>query len=1010
MGRNPDLDENSAEQAQPIGVNNAGGIAPQASSTIGVPAPPPQTIEAVGCSQAVTVLNPYGPMDRMSEGAIVFDLPQLCYGQWLDINTQFEITDDMSPGSVILQIPYHPLSDYTNPFIKSYCSLHRRYNGDLGFRMQMIGNATYSGTLMWFWYPTKYPNTIVDFAEAQKYEYKTMSVVMPSVEAFILRDARQYEYYRLMSDINVADRPHLVLAIHTTVVSPLREGIKVRMRIGSKLISQTDRAIMGVPVFPFRLCDPVSSSITPGTLTRSLNGLTFGEVFPYYAQRPIQCIIDGNTIPALWDVHDETGRLLDFTLKTPVPCLFGGQFPQTQYKRLFVSAETTSSIPTVQNHVRIVLALHQLPPSLEKAIAIDTVWTSQCDDADTWLAKAEACEAIQKYVACDVIRSQTVDLVVWTDPDDTKFQIIIRRQMHCVSRKGMILVLAIEILTLGRDFDYARKIGIPNTSSGTQLSIPFSSVLGPVTHVGTLRTLPTPWYGVKFTSLATTVVTSNDEVAPTCGCDATVVEYFKKLSQSLTSDQSYQVDLVDPDSKVRVMTLRYLPQFENFVINAQDNIKYREYQGDVTKLLFSSSGPIPTASSMPSTDTSVWPKRFPTTALTLSSRAYITSNAAALPFIAEMAGAEGLEGLIAGSSGEASAIGSLSQSGNLRSIATQMYKANADASTSVGPDLHFGKFFNTEGTSVSDPSVNYYPWSRGIRPSFNTANRGTLAAPQTTNRGSMIQPNTNNRSTETFNPTRPKGTTVDNSYFSSSTGIQASPGMSNASVDAEPRTVDTGTQAGKTASQYALESADQIKQYYDLLSGAPQNPSHFDRFAYLSSRSMIHSNGNAIVSGEYERVMQNNQNTWQENQNDIQRKWEIQQQNNTFAQDTAMQNKNFDFQKQQQQNSFAHDVDMQKSSQEFSNQQQQRGFSHDVDMSNINFQNSTKLTSQKIAGNLENTALSGGLNMVTAAAGKVADAYMQQKSFQQQSKMQNQAFNNQLYASGASSQALKLAF
>lgn len=211
MSRNPDQNENSAEAAIPVGVNNAGGIAPQASSTIGVPAPPPETIEAVGCSQAYTCLNPFGPVDRMSEGAIVFDLPQLVYGQYLDIDQQFEITDDMSPGSVILQIPYHPISDYTNPYIKLYSKFHSRYNGDILFRMQLIGNATYSGTLMWFWYPTRYPSSIVTFAEAQKYEYKTQSVVMPSVEAFIHRDARQYGNYRDMRDGDIADRPHLSL-------------------------------------------------------------------------------------------------------------------------------------------------------------------------------------------------------------------------------------------------------------------------------------------------------------------------------------------------------------------------------------------------------------------------------------------------------------------------------------------------------------------------------------------------------------------------------------------------------------------------------------------------------------------------------------------------------------------------------------------------------------------------------------------------------------------------------
>ena len=181
MSNNPDLDRNVGETLSPITNTNAGGLAPQATTTMGVPEPPPQTISATGAVGPVVRLNPYGPDNRLDQGAITFSYPDLIYDQFMEVQQQFEISDDTEPGTVLLQIPYDPLSEYMNPFIRNYARMHGRYNGDLLIRCFMIGNATYSGTLMWFWYPTKYPKRIADLYEAQKYSYKTQSVVMPCV-------------------------------------------------------------------------------------------------------------------------------------------------------------------------------------------------------------------------------------------------------------------------------------------------------------------------------------------------------------------------------------------------------------------------------------------------------------------------------------------------------------------------------------------------------------------------------------------------------------------------------------------------------------------------------------------------------------------------------------------------------------------------------------------------------------------------------------------------------------
>jgi len=1032
MTRNPDLNENSAEQAMPVGLNNVGGVAPQASSAIGTPAPPPQTIESVGSSQAYTCLNPYGPINRLSEGAIVFDMPQLVYGQYLDVDQQFEITDDMSPGSVILQIPYHPISDYTNPFIKQYASFHTRYNGDILFRMQMIGNATYSGTLMWFWYPTRYPTSIVSFAEAQKYEYKSMSVVMPSVEAFVHRDARQYQYYREMSDGDVANRPHLVLCIHTTVVSPLREGIKVRMRIGSKLASRTDAMIAGVPVQPFCLANPVLDQVNPDNKVRTIDNLTIGQVFPYYSKRTLYGIIDGSTVLPSVSYTDAVGKIIDFSLNMPAPGLFGGDFPQTQYKRLF-SSNTTYSVTGV-NKCRMVVVLHQLEPSVAKQIATDTSFTSIPEDEAKWLSLFKSAEAIQKYVTVDVIREQDAVVELWQNPDETDTVLKVMCQLSMETRLGKILALALQFESKERDFDASKKIGVPDSASGRALEFPHQPILGPVTHTGQLITLPTPWFGFKMTSLPTTIVTGNDEVAPTCISDPTILEYFRSVTQNTTIDQAFQFDLVDPVSKVRIMTLRYLPTLSNFVINTTDNIKYREYQGDITKLTFANSGNIPLATSMPLSDTSNWPKRFPTSSTSItstgSSRNWFRANAAAYAaMVGEMAeagavaGAETVFGpeFIQGLEDDISATTVTGATDEIsRTVVHPQYFVSSEGKIWPSDTIEFtnsGSFTNSEGRTWPVQSMgrgnlyskrshgtitdNMYTFSRGEQYQMIGTSEGTQAGTSAAT--------TDNTYTQVWRPENDVFTQVwrpENDQYTQVWAPEKSKGVQTTPV----KFAD---------SQTKLETAKQVKDYFDLLMGHG-TPSDYDRFVYMSSRQGMQANGNQIVSGEYNKAMQHNQNEWQEVQNDKQRQFtsgqnqqqwahEDTMQGRSFIHDTDMQRQKFSHEDQMQGRTFSHDLDMQHNQFDFQNQSQQKTFQHDIDMSKLGFEQNKALGQQQIVGAIANTATGGAFSIANTMIGKGADMVMQQQNYHNQQNLMTQNFNQSMFASGASSQALKLA-
>lgn len=1010
MGRNPDLGENSAEQAIPVGLNNAGGVAPQASSVIGTPAPPPQTIESVGASQAYTCLNPFGPANRLHEGAIVFDLPQLVYGQYLDVDQQFEITDDMSPGSVILQIPYHPISDYTNPFIKQYSSFHTRYNGDLLFRMQMIGNATYSGTLMWFWYPTRYPTSIVSFAEAQKYEYKSMSVVMPSVEAFVHRDARQYQYYREMADGDVANRPHLVLCIHTTVVSPLREGIKVRMRIGSKLASKTDAMIAGVPVQPFCLANPVLQQVNPDNKIRTMDNLTLGQVFPYYSKRQLFGIIDGNSVLPSIKYTDELGRIIDFTYNMMAPGLFGGDFPQTEYKRLFTSASTYTTLPGAVDHCRMVIVLHQLDNIVAKLIAVDEAFTKIPKDPDTWLALFKSAEAIQKHVTVDVIRQQDAPVVLWTDPETPTTVLKIMSQLSMQTRSGNIVALAMQFECKDRDFDAAKKIGVPNSSSGSKLQFPHQPILGPVVHTGQLVTLPTPWFGFKFTELPTTIVTSNDEIAPTCFTDPTILEYFNTITTNTTIDQAFQFDLVDPVSKVRIMTLRYIPQFKNFVINPMDNVKYREYQGDITKLTFANSGNIPLATTMPQSDTSSWPKRFPNTMSSISStgssRQWYRSNAALFAAeIGELAEAGSVAGVettfetaLPNEISETEVSGATDEIS--RPSTQDRYFVSSQGKTWPKDTIQFnntGTFTNSEGRkwptqATGRPNLygtrsfgtqpnQSYTFSRGSQYESVSTSEGTQAgtsAATVRDKVTQVFRPENDQATQVLKPDRDQYTQVwkpTNNQFT-----QVWKPNQNTAMQTDP------VKFADPKSKTVLETAAQVKSYFDLLMGHDK-PSDYDRFTYMTSRDSMRVNGNSFVSGEYNRAMQNNQNQWQQQQNDIQRQYQDEQNKQKYAHENDMQSHTFSHDIDMQQGKFNHENEMQRNEFTQQNDMQQRTFQHDTDMSNLGFEHDKTLTGMKISGEIANTATGGAFSIANTMVGKGADMIMQHQNFKNQQSL-----------------------
>lgn len=607
---NPDLVRNTGETHVPENTSNTGGLAPQATSVAGAPEPPPSTIASTGGVGPVMVLNPFGPDNRLDQGGITFAINDLIYDQFMDAQQQLEITDDTEPGTVILQIPYDPTGEFMNDFIRVYASFHSRYNGDIIIRSIMIGNATFSGTLMWFWYPTRYPKRIALFSDAQKYAYKCQSVCLPSVEEIILKDARKYYYYRETNEVDIDSRPHIVLAVHTSVVSPLREGIKVRLRIASRLASQTDLA-MGKMVKPFMFANPVAEPITPAPGGKDLNGRKLEEVFPNFAIRPLFMALDGRSTAGKYSFLDTNEELIPFTYNMPIPTLAGGVFADNDNKRLVTSNFQQGVIH--DDKIRNVVLVTQLPVNIEKRIAIRPDFIALCD-GDDWLAKVDSLSYLSGDVEVYVSRINNAHISVYKDPK-SNFNIVMVKQISCITNYGYLVVFSYENVVPSNDLRYAAMSGIPNTPLGTPICLPNNPILGPVSLSHKLTSFPSNWVGLKLTELEPPVVSSGTELAPSILTSEVVTSYFLRLSEGIASEESLQFDLLDPIARTRVVTARFLPKVAEFVINPMDTAIYKQYPGKTRELIIGGYGVVPNSTSFPMTDTSYWPKRYSETPL-----------------------------------------------------------------------------------------------------------------------------------------------------------------------------------------------------------------------------------------------------------------------------------------------------------------------------------------------------------------------------------------------------------
>ncbi|UTQ50726.1 MAG: calicivirus capsid-like protein [Novo Mesto picornavirus 1] len=572
-GRNPDLDEMPQAPVVPASTSNQGGTAPQPTSVAGLPVPPPQNVLATGNSTAVTVLNPFGPRNEMLQGGIIMDLPGVCYSQYIQMTNQLEVSDDTLPWTIIAQLPYDPTSEFMNDFCRAYALQHERYNGDIMYQIQVIGNASYSGSLIAGWVPKRIEPNVLKPTDIQTLSFKAMSVTLPSVETFILHDARKNGYYREHNEGNIKDRPHIVIAVHTSIVSPLRTGITVRIRISSRFASVLDQKLYGAQ--PFMLAYPKSIELGPSPSASVFDNRPMGEVFPhmYLDGADYRMVVDGAATDAYGGAYHDMGRPIR-TFQLPYPT---------------IAATKNLQSPAVlckDNLICFYYADYVVSGFDELVPGTDITGSSFNSIQDTF-----------KESGYFVVGRMSLVELEWA-----KGKIIM--QYDTTTRKGRVTVWVYQ------GAENQTTIDLPRDKSGGY-SLPYSAVLGPVvTSASDIKGLPLTWRNVTISAERVSIV-SQSEAAPSTLNDAIIERVVVEQASLLGQDSYLQFDLQDPESRQRVATLRWSTERRAFVISTLDLGRYFLYPSDIRKLVVANWSGVPKSSGFPNTTITQWASRSP---------------------------------------------------------------------------------------------------------------------------------------------------------------------------------------------------------------------------------------------------------------------------------------------------------------------------------------------------------------------------------------------------------------
>ncbi|APG77455.1 hypothetical protein [Hubei tetragnatha maxillosa virus 5] len=587
-------------------MNLPAGVNPQPTQVTPAMTQPGEAVMANIQLAQTDTLNPVGAPNMLAVGAITFDIKSLIYEQYLDSDIEYEVTDDVESGSIIAQIPYAVNSSFVNRYILAYSRLHERYAGAIMFRITVIGNPTFSGAIGMAWYPRAIQEPIARISELQKYAYSAEGVTLPFNKIHILHDGRQELFYRSTNETVDGNRPHLILFVMLSIQSALREGIRTRMRIASKLANGADPN-------PFHFANPElelpfpDSPTPPGTTTSSVS--QFGTVFPQINNKRMFLYTDGvyaspehfddeipvfSTIVRNLNLHAGVGEQ-----GAPMPSLgvaqewddlnFGGEWPGYSIPTSGASRTGASlAFTSTLNSRNTALLLRALPSPVSDG-------TRQVTLAN-WRMFSFYTQYDTPFLATHGIQIHSVTGSDTTYALPSNFS----GRHHqasgwrkIITDKGVMIVhLILHAFTSGvqvgqnmiMEFEPSGVYPTPQDPNRTPnypyLLIEEQFMFARPSAVA----LPPGYKRLVFSNMEPSAVVIPGFNYATASNEPVLKKWFQERAINLPSTQALQFRLIDRISTRAIATVRYLQELDTFVINSNDPISYRALRTNIENI------------------------------------------------------------------------------------------------------------------------------------------------------------------------------------------------------------------------------------------------------------------------------------------------------------------------------------------------------------------------------------------------------------------------------------------
>jgi hypothetical protein len=619
-----------------------GNANPQPTAVVPAMTSSGEDIQAAIMGQEQHTLNPIGAPDMSTVGAIQFDLKDLAYQQYLDADTEIEVSADMSAGTIVSQIPYGWNHPFLNRYAKRWVRQHERYTGSIRYRYTVIGNPLFSGAIGIAWAKKRLTTSIVPVSMMQKYSYSAKGVTMPWNVVHTLHDARKNSFYREveddLNDSDLANRPHLVLFLLMSLQNPLQPGVITRIRIASKLATVGEGN-------PFRALDPSDDELTPETTTAPIPQNRFQSVFPQDLNTRIWLYTDGQLSASTAPIQER--YYPDMSFEARKNGIIGGQQGDStiDFKATYYNVENWAKTDTVDelaktwpwmrgksvatsDHVTVYISTVTNMDQLSFYSWIDNNnWPGfkrlPLQPAMTWDRwNANKGFLPNPLVAGGIItHSSTYNTTELTfannrDSAGNGFSNTIKEWIKYVTDRGTIWFLLCYTQQLRGIATPAYPRQTASRFAGhyqtqTVDNLPLYPIFNVDEQLGTIRsninTLPSGNLLFRMTEMSPSSVAVGQAQMPTCNDNAVIAKFFELVAQGITTLECIQFRLLDAQSVRPIATVRYLQESRIFVINAPNSpTRYRVIPQNNQNIIISQISVVQRATDFQETVTFDW--------------------------------------------------------------------------------------------------------------------------------------------------------------------------------------------------------------------------------------------------------------------------------------------------------------------------------------------------------------------------------------------------------------------